>query len=203
MDMNRRSVLIGIGTAAVSTGAVFGSGAFTQVEADRTVSVAVADDSNAHVGLVDNADVSAATTDGNGDLQIQLDGSLHTSGDGVNRNAAIRVSNESSPSGVNSTISAELDNAFKIVNNADNAVSIDIEVDSGDTNELNAHWYDVDAAASGTETDSTASGTFSGGQIQSSLASGSAIAVAVMVDTDGSASVTNDPQIRVRATDAS
>jgi len=51
MKSNRRSVLIGLGTLTVGGGAVFGTGAFSSVDADRSVSVTVADDSNALLGL--------------------------------------------------------------------------------------------------------------------------------------------------------
>jgi len=51
MKSNRRSVLIGLGTLTVGGGAVFGTGAFSSVNAGRTVSVAVADDSEALLGL--------------------------------------------------------------------------------------------------------------------------------------------------------
>jgi hypothetical protein len=44
MKMNRRNVLIGIGTVAVGSGVALGSGAFTQVEANRTVNLNVSDD---------------------------------------------------------------------------------------------------------------------------------------------------------------
>jgi hypothetical protein len=62
--MNRRNVLIGIGTAAAGSGVVFGSGAFTQLQADRSVSIGV-------------------TADDNGDTQVQLQASadgIDTSG---------------------------------------------------------------------------------------------------------------------------
>lgn len=51
MNFNRRFVLIALGTAAIATGLVFGSGAFTTVEADRTVNVDVAGDNAAFLQL--------------------------------------------------------------------------------------------------------------------------------------------------------
>lgn len=197
MDMNRRNVLIGLGTAAVGTGAAFGSGAFTQVEAERSVNVEVANDSNAHVGLVPNADVAGAVTTSGGDLEIKLDSSLGN-GNGVNRNASIRVSNETDPT-INGSISAESDNGFKIVNQNDSAVSIDLEVDSADAVELNAHYYEGTDGLQGAVTDNTQAGTFNGGEIDSSLAAGNEIAVAITVETGGG-DVTSDPVVRVRAT---
>ncbi|WP_336337433.1 TafE family fimbrial adapter protein [Haloarcula brevis] len=50
--MNRRGFLLGIGAASVGTGAVFGSGAFTSIEADRNVDLNVTGDAgSAQVGF--------------------------------------------------------------------------------------------------------------------------------------------------------
>lgn len=51
MKMNRRSVLIGLGAAGIGTGAIFGSGAFTNVEADREATFEVTNDGSALLGL--------------------------------------------------------------------------------------------------------------------------------------------------------
>ncbi|MFC6729095.1 hypothetical protein ACFQDG_10625 [Natronoarchaeum mannanilyticum] len=45
--MNRRNVLAGIGALTAGGGAVFGSGAFSQVEAERTVDISTTGDSGA------------------------------------------------------------------------------------------------------------------------------------------------------------
>ena len=47
MNMNRRTVLLGLGAAGVGSGALFASGAFTSVEADREVDLSVASDDGA------------------------------------------------------------------------------------------------------------------------------------------------------------
>ncbi|WP_049942985.1 hypothetical protein [Haloarcula sp. CGMCC 1.6347] len=50
--MNRRGFLLSIGAASVGTGAVFGSGAFTSIEADRNVNLQVTGDTgSAQVGF--------------------------------------------------------------------------------------------------------------------------------------------------------
>ncbi len=83
MNMNRRNVLLGLGTAAAGSGAVFGSGAFTQVSATRDVAVSVAEDSGSVVELtlgasgssgtdVGGADDLAQATTSNGVLQFNL-----------------------------------------------------------------------------------------------------------------------------------
>ena len=52
MKFNRRDVLLGLGAAGVAGGVAFGSGAFTTVEADRDVSVAVGSDEEDGGGLI-------------------------------------------------------------------------------------------------------------------------------------------------------
>jgi len=47
MKSNRRSVLIGLGALTVGGGAVFGTGAFSSVEAERSVSVSTTGDGDA------------------------------------------------------------------------------------------------------------------------------------------------------------
>jgi len=47
MKSNRRSVLIGLGALTVGGGAVFGTGAFSSVDANRSVSVTTAGDADA------------------------------------------------------------------------------------------------------------------------------------------------------------
>jgi len=49
--MNARNLLIGIGIVAVVTGGVLGSGALTQVNAERTATVSTAGDSSAAIAL--------------------------------------------------------------------------------------------------------------------------------------------------------
>jgi len=51
MKLNRRNTLIGLGTIVAGGGAALGTGAFSQVEANRTVNVNVAGDATALLGL--------------------------------------------------------------------------------------------------------------------------------------------------------
>lgn len=65
MQTNRRNLLIGIGTAAVGSGAVIGSGALTQVEATRTMDVQAVGDGSAYLQLSPDA-TSFVNTSGSG-----------------------------------------------------------------------------------------------------------------------------------------
>jgi hypothetical protein len=60
MRLNRRSVLLGLGTISASVGGAFGSGAFSSVEATRTVNIETSDDSNALLSFEAN---NPSTTD--------------------------------------------------------------------------------------------------------------------------------------------
>ena len=98
MGMNRRNVLVGLGGLTVGGGALFASGAFTTVEAQRTVSVEATGDATALLAmrvsgaiaseegntiafdLEDDVNLDARTTfeealevTNNGDEEIELD----------------------------------------------------------------------------------------------------------------------------------
>lgn len=68
MKINKRTVLGGIGLVATSGATVFGSGAFTQVEADRTFDIGLAgDDSESQLVIEENAELGSSAiqqTDG-------------------------------------------------------------------------------------------------------------------------------------------
>jgi hypothetical protein len=91
--MKRRTLLAGVGSLA-ATGAV-GTGAFTSVSADRTVSVSVADDSSAfltlkqHVGGRPNQVFSSHE---DGQLVLDFDETA-AGGEGVNRGAVTAFAN--------------------------------------------------------------------------------------------------------------
>lgn len=94
--MNRRNVLIALGAVAIMTGIVFGTGAFTQVEAERTVTVDFADDSNAFLKLnetAQNPEYVTTTTGAGGQqiVQIDLSATSGAQGDGLNDNAVTTI----------------------------------------------------------------------------------------------------------------
>jgi hypothetical protein len=90
--MNRRRLLAAFGTAAGAS-SILGTGAFTSVSADRSVSVQVAADADAFLAMVPSPGPNgeyAAVEDGQ--LVVQLDGSDDTpAGDGVNDDAVTRI----------------------------------------------------------------------------------------------------------------
>lgn len=90
MRMNRRNVLLGLGTIVASGGAALGTGAFSQVEAEREITIAVDGDSAAFVSITPNANTDLVTTTANGELLIQWD-SAEFGGSGVHQNATITI----------------------------------------------------------------------------------------------------------------
>ena len=86
--MKRRNFLVGVGGTAVGASALVGSGAFSRVESDRKVDIAVAKDPNAYLGLdrcpgSDNSDNYTGLDDGHGYIDI----GENEFGDGINSNS--------------------------------------------------------------------------------------------------------------------
>ena len=84
MKMNRRNVLVGLGGLAIGGGALFGSGAFDQVEAERDVTVQTTDDADALLALEVDDDYEDVT---DGVTSIDLSDSNLDNADGLNPDA--------------------------------------------------------------------------------------------------------------------
>ena len=92
--MQRRNFLIGAAGTAIGGSALVGSGAFSSVEAERDVSVQVADDMNAYLGL--QAEKEEFLTDDSDDGQLELDlgdpdNEDNDTGEGFNQEAITKV----------------------------------------------------------------------------------------------------------------
>lgn len=86
--MERRKFVVGLGALASGTAAAVGTGAFTSVEADRSVDVAVEDDASAYLGLDTSGDANDQYVSGQGSGEIVIDFDDSTNGgSGVNPNA--------------------------------------------------------------------------------------------------------------------
>lgn len=73
MKMNRRNALLGLGAIATGGGALFGSGAFSTVTAERSVTLSSTGDASANLQMtVSNANV--ATTASDGEIAIDASG---------------------------------------------------------------------------------------------------------------------------------
>ncbi|MFB6179013.1 MAG: hypothetical protein ABEI77_04735 [Halorientalis sp.] len=95
--MERRKFLIGAGSLAAGSAAAMGTGAFTSVQADRSVSVNVAKDSNALLALkktTDNKNKDYAKTTSSNEIKIDISGSngnLSEGPSGLNQDAETRI----------------------------------------------------------------------------------------------------------------
>ena len=118
--MQRRQFLIGAGSAALGGSALLGSGAFTRVESHRGVTVQVAEDPSAYLGLAkcpESANGSYAWLDGEGHLEVLMNPENPTIGE--------------TPlgEGVNSDSSTWFHSVFQLCNQGKEAVCVYIEDD--------------------------------------------------------------------------
>lgn len=93
--VNRRQLLVGLGGLVVGGGVLIGTGAFTTIEAERTVSVETAGDADALLGIApfdgsENDDYVNAPDDGTVEINITEQGTS-ASGAGVNKNAITAI----------------------------------------------------------------------------------------------------------------
>jgi len=121
MKLTRRNALIGMGTVAAGAGVIGGSGAFTSVEADRTVNISTTGDGSAALALAAAPDSDNATeyvSTSNGQIQLDLDGT------------------SAGASGINQNAKTTIDNLVQITNNGSQALtSLNVEItNSGDNN---------------------------------------------------------------------
>ena len=89
--MKRRTFILGTGSAAAGGSALLGTGAFSRVESHRSVTVQVAEDDNAYLGMgkcqdatgTETPNASFADLDDNGHLEVEM-GESGSGGSGVN-----------------------------------------------------------------------------------------------------------------------
>ena len=162
MAMNRRNVLIGLGTVAAGGGAVLGTGAFSQVEAERTVNVGVSGDASAAVELTANTSVDGVTQDGSG-ANNELSIKLTNVNDGALTSIGV-VNDINSPGSVDTQ-------AFTIGNGTSSPYDIEVN----DATDLQ-FWAEIDTEGGGTAQDITTN-TLTVGPDET-------YNVAVIIDTD-------------------
>jgi len=145
-----------------------GTGAFTSVTASRNVDVAVANDSDAYLGLSGTGGPNSeyVTDSGSsGTLSIDLDPgqSVSGGGDGVNPNAL-----------------TEIDHLFEIRNQGTQSVDVSL-TKSGDNTDLIGFYATSDSSVS----DPYSSGTQLGSD-SVTLDAGDSVVVSLQIDTRGS-----------------
>ena len=114
--MKRRNFLIGTGAAAVGGSALLGSGAFSEVNAQRQVTVQVAEDPNAYLGMDDCQDSDGNTTPNSSFASIDDDGHLQVDMTPSNPTNEGGAGDGAQGTGVNSESITWFDNVFQICN---------------------------------------------------------------------------------------
>ena len=120
--MNRRRLLLGMGTTAAGAGAVFGSGAFTQVQAERSVTIGIDEDSAALLQLTPGSGVGSVDTDGSGQLVIDTEQLTNGGNQGFSVGSTVllgETDGDGIPSDLSSTsvVGNDAKVAFKLTNN--------------------------------------------------------------------------------------
>lgn len=137
--MNRRSILVGLGTIVAGGGAALGSGAFSQVQAERSAEIQTSGDAAAFLAIEAHPDRSDDSvdpnnpdndTDGTPYLSLTADKTLEFYFDGSGTNAA----------GLNQEGLTKFDNLLQITNNGSTSIDLDVTLlnsDSGGGAEAN------------------------------------------------------------------
>ncbi|WP_380683122.1 hypothetical protein [Saliphagus infecundisoli] len=144
MRMNRRNVLAGIGMTVVAGGGALASGAFSQVEADRSVSVTTAGDGSAllqfdvddsYNGIDDTGDGVVALTfqDINQDAVTTFEGALTVTNNGSD-DVSLSASNVPAAITFTDANGTDLANGVDIPSGG-NSANFDIEIDLVDNSE--------------------------------------------------------------------
>ena len=124
--MERRKVLIGLGSLAAGGAAAMGSGAFTSVEADRDIEVEVAGDADAFLGVepadTPNGDAYATETDGTVELNFD-DGADFSEIDGTDGG-----------SGINDRALTDIQDVITVTNQGTQEVTINVDFQDADGN---------------------------------------------------------------------
>ena len=154
MKLTRRKALGGIAIGAATVGAGLGTGAFSSVEADRTLNVTLADDANALLSLEPNegslpfAGVSAE--DGPGNLN-EYGGDATEYINTAGGELEIDIANLTNANGVNDNAVTRFDDLIRVQNNGTQDVGVRVDAPSG---------IDVFAWQSGGGTVSITGGSF-------------------------------------------
>ncbi|QPV62459.1 hypothetical protein I7X12_17235 [Halosimplex litoreum] len=165
--MNRRQALIGIGSLAVGSGAALGSGAFTSVEANRSVDVSVASDSSALLGISPSGPYAEDSSSSDEAVTLSI-GSAGSNADGINDDAI-----------------TNLGDVLTLTNQGDSsegAVSVSFQNESSGT---------VAVEITGNDVDTVIELSFDSNVDESSLSAGSGVDVIATVNTGSQADVSN------------
>ena len=187
----RRTLLVrAVAAAGGAAGLAFGSGAFTQVEADRNVTIGIDSDDQALLALVANEDVASVYEDDeSGELVIDTE-ELSDGNEGFNVGSTVQIGQTTDETFGDEV--SDSDYAFKVVNNFDDGsdgdfepeldVAIDLTDFAPDENDATLEFVTTRDDGS-TDPDSP---TVTGGErlVFDEVASEEKIYVAIRIETD-------------------
>lgn len=124
-NMERRKFLIGAGSAAVGSSALIGSGAFTSVQADRTLSINVAGDADAFLSIT-KATAPEGNTYPNADEYVEID---ESTGEVSLDFTQAEDNGDAEASGINRNAKTIFDNLLDITNNGTQEIELSIDSD--------------------------------------------------------------------------
>ena len=123
MRLTRRNALIGLGTVAAGAGVIGGTGAFTSVQADRTVSVSTTGDASAALGILPDTDAGDGNPQ-NGTLTDNAQGYTNANGVASLNDDTLSITIDS----LNLDATTSIENLFIIVNNGTQNVDLDFQL---------------------------------------------------------------------------
>ena len=130
MRLTRRNALIGLGTVAAGAGVIGGTGAFTSVEADRSVSVSTTGDSGAALQIApsteDNTDITTGT--------ITQNAAEYTNANGPNSLTGDTFSFTLDSLNINAT--TRIEQLFVVANNGTQPVDLDFQMQTNGGSDL-------------------------------------------------------------------
>ena len=139
--MERRNFLIGMGSTAAGASALIGSGAFSRIESQRQVSIEVASDPNAYLGLDKCRESGSGLDDSNG---ASANGSYVTDDGAGHLEIDMSPSNETEygGQGVNSDSHSWFNDVFQITNQGKDDVGISIDTSGAGIGEVDDGYDD-------------------------------------------------------------
>lgn len=178
--MNRRNFLIGAGGTAIGGAALVGSSAFSRVESHRAVSVAVANDANAYLGLLPGDSPNGANyveEDDSGHIEIEIG----------------EIPDEENPiggSGVNSNSLTFFDNLITVCNQGKEDAGFSIDAEDLTTGDAAVVFYVGTAAGAGERAISPITSGVEGFE-PAALELGECLDVGLLVDTGAGSAFTD------------
>jgi hypothetical protein len=195
--MNRRDVIVGLGSVAGAGAAVSGTGAFSAAEISRKATIEVVDDSDGLIGLVANEAIAGVWMDDGGELTVSIgDGTpgvnvssvyqfgAFVSTDGVSNHTGdtFSVVTDADPADMSGGQDS-LESALAIVNQTAKELSITIEFDLNDDLDGGTNYaFELHSSQEGSGTREGLAKNPTTGQLTAHLATGESIGLSFIIN---------------------